>query len=108
MLKSVADAVKSVLREGDTLMRYGGEEFLAILPGAGEGDVGQLGERVRRVVESTTVMFGQQRISVTTSLGAVSFPSVNVTDMDDLIRQADTAMYEAKNAGRNRLVFAAV
>lgn len=108
VLKSVADAVKAVLREGDTLMRYGGEEFLAILPGAGEADVGQLGERIRRVVESTTVMFGQQRISVTTSLGAVSFPSVNVTDMDDLIRQADTAMYEAKNAGRNRLVFAAV
>ena len=107
VLKAVADAVKSVLREGDTLMRYGGEEFLAILPGAGEADVGQLGERIRRVVESTTAVFGQQSMSVTTSLGAVSFPSVNVTDMDDLIRQADTAMYEAKNAGRNRLVFAA-
>ncbi len=107
VLKAVADAVKEVLREGDTLMRYGGEEFLAILPGAGDADIGQLGERIRRVVESTTVMVGQQSISVTTSLGAVSFPSVNVTDMDDLIRQADTAMYEAKSAGRNRLIFAA-
>ncbi len=106
VLKAVADAVKAVLREGDTLMRYGGEEFLAVLPGAGDTDVGALGERIRRVVESTMVMFGRQRISVTTSLGAVSFPSVNVTDLDDLIRQADTAMYEAKNAGRNRLVFA--
>ena len=107
VLKAVADAVKAVLREGDTLMRYGGEEFLAVLPGAGEADVAHLGERIRRVVESTTVMFDRHQISVTTSLGAVSFPSVNVTDLDDLIRQADTAMYEAKNAGRNRLIFAA-
>ncbi len=106
VLKAVADSVKGVLREGDTLMRYGGEEFLAVLPGAGEADVGALGERIRRVVESTAIGFGQKRISVTISLGAVSFPSANVTDVDDLIRHADAAMYSAKNAGRNRLAFA--
>ncbi len=106
ILKAVADSVKDVLREGDTLMRYGGEEFLAVLPGAGETDVRALGERIRRVVESTVVTFDKKEIKVTISLGAVSFPSVNVTDLDDLIRQADAAMYDAKKSGRNRLTFA--
>ena len=107
VLKTVADAVKNVLREGDTLMRYGGEEFLAVLPGAGEVDVRGLGERIRRVVESTVTHLDQVEVDVTISLGAVSFPSVNVTDLDDMIRQADAAMYDAKKAGRNRLSFAA-
>ena len=107
VLKTVATAVKNVLREGDTLMRYGGEEFLAVLPGAGEVDVRGLGERIRRVVESTVTHFDHVEVSVTISLGAVSFPSVNVTDLDDMIRQADAAMYDAKKAGRNRLSFAA-
>ena len=107
VLKTVADAVKNVLREGDTLMRYGGEEFLAVLPGAGEVDVRGLGERIRRVVESTVTHVDHVEVAVTISLGAVSFPSVNVTDLDDMIRQADAAMYDAKKAGRNRLSFAA-
>jgi diguanylate cyclase (GGDEF)-like protein len=107
VLKTVANAVKTVLREGDTLLRYGGEEFLAVLPGAGEVDVRGLGERIRRIVESTVTIVDHVEVGVTISLGAVSFPSVNVTDLDDLIRQADAAMYDAKKAGRNRLSFAA-
>jgi diguanylate cyclase (GGDEF)-like protein len=106
VLKAVADAVKRVLREGDTLMRYGGEEFLAVLPGAGETDVRGLGERIRRVVESTVVVDQPVEVRVTVSLGAVSFPSVDVTDIDDLIRHADAAMYFSKKSGRNRLSFA--
>jgi diguanylate cyclase (GGDEF)-like protein len=106
VLKAVATSVKTVLREGDTLMRYGGEEFLAVLPGAGHTDIGALGERIRRVVESTAVVVAQKTIGVTISLGAVSYPSDDVTDLDDLIRRADAAMYDAKKAGRNRLAFA--
>lgn len=106
VLKAVANSVKSVLREGDTLMRYGGEEFLAVLPGAGEADVRNLGERIRRVVESTVVKVDHVELTVTISLGATSFPSLNVTDLDELIRQADAAMYDAKNSGRNRLAYA--
>ncbi len=106
VLKAVADAVKRVLREGDTLMRYGGEEFLAVLPGAGDVDIRNLAERIRQVVESIVVTESAVEIRVTVSLGAVSFPSVDVTDMEDLIRQSDAAMYNAKNSGRNRLVVA--
>jgi diguanylate cyclase (GGDEF)-like protein len=106
VLKAVADGVKRVLREGDTLMRYGGEGFLAVLPGAGETDVRGLGERIRRVVESTVINDAAIEIRITVSLGAVPFPAIDVTDIDDLIRRADTAMYDAKKSGRNRLVFA--
>ncbi|NND75584.1 MAG: GGDEF domain-containing protein [Ilumatobacter sp.] len=105
VLTAIADGVKRVLREGDTLMRYGGEEFLAVLPGAGEADVRGLGERIRRVVESSVTIESNVEIHVTVSLGAVSFPSADVTDLDDLIRKADSAMYCAKQAGRNRLTF---
>jgi two-component system cell cycle response regulator len=106
VLKVVANSVKAVLREGDTLMRYGGEEFLAVLPAAGEADVRGLGERIRRVVESSVVAIGAAEIRVTVSLGAVSLPILDVADIDDLIRHADDAMYRSKTAGRNRLTFA--
>lgn len=103
VIKAVADAARVVLREGDTLMRYGGEEFLAVLPGAGPDDLTDLGERIRRAVEEAVVADTQGELRVTISLGAVSFPSTDVTDIDDLVRHADAAMYVAKSAGRNRL-----
>lgn len=108
VLQAIADGVKGVLREGDTLMRYGGEEFLAVLPGAGEPDLRDLAERVRRVVESTVINDGDIEIRVTVSLGVVSFPMADVTDMDDMIRKADAAMYNAKKTGRNRLTIVKV
>lgn len=106
VLQAIAKNVKQVLREGDTIMRYGGEEFLAVLPGAGEVDVRDLAERIRRVAEATVVTEDAIEIRVTLSLGAVSFPTADVADMDDLIRKADAAMYNAKQAGRNRITFA--
>ncbi|MEZ5242229.1 MAG: diguanylate cyclase [Microthrixaceae bacterium] len=107
VLRTVADAARSVLREGDTLMRYGGEEFLAVLPGAGTDDLDQLGDRIRREIEASMTSDQHQEIRVTVSLGAVAFPSTDVADIDDLVRHADAAMYVAKSAGRNRLTFAA-
>ncbi|MFN7149307.1 MAG: GGDEF domain-containing protein, partial [Microthrixaceae bacterium] len=106
VLRTVADVARSVLREGDTLLRYGGEEFLAVLPGAGADDLDQLGDRIRREIESSVTSDQHQEIRVTVSLGAVAFPSTDVTDIDDLVRHADAAMYVAKSAGRNRMTFA--
>lgn len=103
VLRSIAENVKGVLREGDTLMRYGGEEFLAVLPGAGEADLRTVGERMRHVVESIVIFESTTEVRVTVSLGAASFPNNDAADVDDLIRKADAAMYEAKKTGRNRL-----
>ncbi len=103
VLKSIAQNVKDVLREGDTLMRYGGEEFLVVLPGAGDADLRTLGERMRRIVESSVIFDSGAEVRVTISLGGISFPSTDAANLDDLIRKADAAMYNAKKTGRNRL-----
>ena len=87
-------------------MRYGGEEFLAVLPGAGPDDLHDLSERVRRTVESTVVTDNNREVRVTVSVGAVSFPATDVTDIEDLVRHVDAAMYVSKSAGRNRLTMA--
>jgi diguanylate cyclase (GGDEF)-like protein len=108
VLRAVADAVGAILRDSDTLVRYGGEEFLALLPSADEVDVRQLSERIRAAVESCTVVDGLVEVSVTVSVGAISHPGTGPADVDDLIRQADTAMYAAKNAGRNTMAFSIV
>ncbi len=106
VLASVAEASRRVLRDGDTLLRYGGEEFLAVLPGAGPDDLQDLSERVRRTVESTVVTDDSRELRVTVSVGAISFPTTDVTDTEDLVRHADAAMYVSKSAGRNRLTMA--
>jgi len=87
-------------------MRYGGEEFLIVLPGTGVADVKTLGQRVRRAIEATEVDIGTIMLNATVSVGAVAFPSTDVVDIDDLVRNADAAMYAAKSSGRNRLTLA--
>ena len=105
VLRAVAGACRRVVREGDVLVRYGGEEFLVLLPGAGRDDVVQIGERIRRAVSETTVEDGASRLSVTVSLGATTFRDA-VETPDALVALADRALYEAKDGGRDRLVLA--
>ena len=106
MLRAVAGACRRVVREGDVLVRYGGEEFLVLLPGAGVEDVHQVGDRIRRAVAETSVTDADQRISVTVSLGGATYG--DATDSPEgLIAQADEALYDAKEGGRNKLVLAA-
>jgi len=105
VLRAVAGACRRVLREGDVLVRYGGEEFLVLLPGAGPEDVRQVGERVRRAIEETSVTDGELRTAVTVSLGGATFR--DATDSpESLIALADKALYEAKESGRNRIAVA--
>ncbi len=105
VLRAVAQACRRVLREGDVLIRYGGEEFLVLLPGAGVEDLGQVGERIRRAVGETSVADGDQRISVSVSIGGATYGGSSDSP-DALVALADRALYEAKDAGRDRLVLA--
>ena len=75
VLRAVAGACRRVVREGDVLVRYGGEEFLVLLPVPAGDDVLQIGERIRRAVSETTVFLqdGASRLSVTVSVGATTF-----------------------------------
>jgi diguanylate cyclase (GGDEF)-like protein len=106
VLRAVAGACRRVIREGDVLVRYGGEELLAVLPGAGRSDLAELGERLRRAVAGTVVAEGDQRISVTVSVGAASYPEDDVDSYEALVASADRALYAAKGAGRDRVVLA--
>lgn len=105
VLQSVVRAAQQVLRKGDVFMRYDGEEFLIVLPGAGHDDLVKLGERVRHAVAETEIIESHQRISVTVSIGGSGMPDKNVTNAQDLIVMADAAMYSSKESGRDRCVF---
>ena len=103
VLKSICAIVRSSLREGDVLLRYGGEELLAVLPAASGADLAGLGERVRRAVEDSCVSDGEKTVRVTVSVGGAAYPGQNVEHEDGLIRLADEALYRVKGSGRNRV-----
>jgi len=104
VLKAIAGTCRRVLRAGDVLVRYGGEEFLVLLPGAGPVDVLQVGERIRRAIGETVVMDGGQRVAVSVSLGGTTYRETGIDSPDALVAEADNALYRAKASGRDRLV----
>lgn len=104
VLQAVVHAAQLVLREGDVLLRYGGEEFLIVLPGAGRDDLAQLAERVRHAVAEAEITEAGQRIPVTVSIGGSGLPDKNATNPQDLIALADAATYTSKEYGRDRYV----
>ena len=106
ILKSIAAIIKSILREGDILVRYGGEEFLAILPAAASEDLELIGERIRRSVEESSHPYDSQTIRVTISIGGAAFPNQNVEKESALLQLADDSLYKAKETGRNRVIVA--
>jgi two-component system, cell cycle response regulator len=106
VLQTVTHAVRQVLREGDVLLRYGGEEFLIVLPGAGRDDLVQMAERVRRAVSEAEIIEAGARIPVTVSVGGSGLPDKNITKAQDLILVADAAMYTCKESGRDRCAVA--
>lgn len=100
----VAQVAKRLLREGDILVRYGGEEFYAILPGAAVEAAREIGERLRHVVASSNVMDGETPVKTTVSIGITSYPEMAATSEEALLERADEALYAAKGGGRNRVV----
>lgn len=105
VLSEMALALNDSLREGDIAIRYGGEEFLVLLPGAAEKDCLMLAERIRRIVEELVVTHTSQQIKFTVSVGITSFPHCDVSVVEDLVLYADKALYAAKENGRNRVIY---
>ena len=103
VLTSVAGIAASILREGDILIRYGGEEFLGVLPAAASEDIRSIGERVRRAVEESSVVEGGNTIRITVSIGGAAYPNQNVEGEESLVELADEALYDAKQSGRNQV-----
>jgi diguanylate cyclase (GGDEF)-like protein len=105
-LKTLAQTCAGRVRTSDIFGRYGGEEFLLILPGAGKLKALDLAERIREAVEGQiTHTPTDERLQITVSIGVATYPEdgQNVTP---LVKAADQAMYSAKEQGRNRVVAA--
>ena len=103
VLKEVAERLKSDLRPYDLAGRYGGEEFLLILPGCDLKTGVRRADEIRRLVERTAVSTGCGTAKVTVSMGVTVTPSTRGETLAGVLQQADSALYVAKNNGRNRV-----
>jgi diguanylate cyclase (GGDEF)-like protein/PAS domain S-box-containing protein len=103
VLRALGGGLDAAVRRYDRIGRYGGEEFLVVMPGCDEACLRERCERVRRAAADTTVTHEGRRITVTVSIGAaVAVPRAGATP-DTFLRAADLALYRAKHAGRNRV-----
>lgn len=105
-LRHLADVLSRALRPGDLLGRYGGEEFLVLLPAPGDDQAREIGERIRQQIEESTVDWQDQKVKLTVSVG-VATRLVHEQTPTQALERADRALYAAKHEGRNRVVLAA-
>lgn len=103
VLKAVAQCLATNARHNDRVIRPGGEEFTVLMPGLNKVSAMEAAERLRAAVEQLQVPYNGMNLSVTVSVGcAVAGGNLG---MDDVIRNADKALYRAKDGGRNRVEF---
>ncbi len=102
MLRQVAGIVRHFLRASDVAARYGGEEFLILLTETAPERALGVAEKLRSAVED---LQAHDKKAVTISIGVASFPD-DGEDIDTIIREADTALYRCKRAGRNKVAMA--
>jgi len=109
-LRRVSDALRAQCRHVfDLVARYGGEEFIILLPNTDEAGAGYVAENIRRAVQETRIEHRDSPIDafITISIGVTTIIPQS-TDIESLIAAADRALYQAKEAGRNRVVFLAL
>lgn len=99
VLKQVAETMRGTLRDSDLVFRYGGEEFLVVLPGANLEGALKAAENVRKRIEVKNFRVGDLELSLTVSIGVAQVRE----DVDEAIQKADRAMYIAKKTGKNRV-----
>ncbi|WP_051911523.1 GGDEF domain-containing protein [Methylomicrobium agile] len=111
VLSIVAKAIKNQLRNNDVLARYGGEEFVVLLSNIDQSTGCEIAERIRRNVQSLKITFSEITIPVTLSIGLATYrsdrrdPLTIAEAASCLINTADSALYQAKNNGRNRIEY---
>jgi diguanylate cyclase (GGDEF)-like protein len=104
VLRSLGGLLQTQLRREDIICRYGGEEFIVILPDAALDSTRQRGEQLREATKELVTEFrGQALERITLSIGVATFPQ-NGTTVEALVEAADAALYQAKKQGRDRVV----
>ena len=102
-LRKVADVIKNeVARPTDCVSRYGGEEFIVLLPNTNQKGTSKIADKMLLAVSSLQLECEGQKVDLTCSIGGASAIPDFRKARADLIKQADTALYYAKNQGRNR------
>jgi len=104
ILRGVAQTCVQSIRPDDILGRFGGEEFVILLPDTTVGDASNIAERLRLLVQKTPIETDIGSVSITISIGVAVMEQANTISLDQLLFRADEAMYRAKRAGRNRVV----
>ena len=103
VLAQVAEIAKSVIRQEDVLARYGGEEFSILLKGTDAPGAQTLAERLRHLVDENRFEFEGKPIHTTVSIGVATLQGKNLADYEQMVKAADTLLYQSKNSGRNRV-----
>jgi two-component system, cell cycle response regulator len=103
VLRSIAEKMHSMMRSYDYIGRYGGEEFLVILPDCSSEYAAAFAERIRLNISSDSIDTSEGMIPVTISLGVAASSTERKRDADSFIKAADKALYRAKENGRNRV-----
>jgi diguanylate cyclase (GGDEF)-like protein len=105
LLRDVAVRLKQVVREVDTVARLGGDEFIVLLDDVADADeAGVVAEKIAEALNSSPFIIEQHRLRATCSIGISLFPT-HAANADTLLRNADAAMYKAKERGRNGYCF---
>ncbi|GAB6044224.1 sensor domain-containing diguanylate cyclase [Endothiovibrio diazotrophicus] len=102
VIQRVAHIVRGMIRDSDTICRWGGEEFLLLLPDCALDQAQELAERIRATLEEREIAVGGDRVTVTVSLGVAE--RVGDELAEEFLHRTDQALYEAKRRGRNRAV----
>ena len=103
VIKIIAKACQKRLRQSDIIGRYGGEEFLVLLPSTTLENAKLIGENIRKLIEELEIDYDNKRIKVTISMGITETSGDTDLELQDFINNADKALYTAKNEGRNRI-----
>jgi diguanylate cyclase (GGDEF)-like protein len=103
-LQRIVQSVRTYVRDTDWVARWGGEEFVVLLPATGHDQAVQIAERLRLAIARTPLVVSETvAVSLQVSIGITSARQISAADLDHLLREADEALYNAKESGRNRV-----
>ena len=106
LLQMLVQCIQAQLRETDVLARYGGDEFIVLLPETSAAGAEIVASRIRQRVEAATLTTRERPVTTTVSVGIASYPE-HASDLEAVMERADQALYASKNAGRNKVTIAA-